>query len=166
MAGLRERLASEQPAKPLSPRRLRAVERELGFELPTFLRDLYGSLGNGGFGPGYGITGLSGGAKDDLGRDVVEDYVLRRGVDADDPGWFWPTAVLAVCHWGCGIYSCIDCRSPEARVLRFDPNPVDEDWSVAWGLEQTDLATWLRRWLDGDEMFESGTPDGSFSVAR
>lgn len=174
---LRHRLETEQPcefslagtarpAKPLSTRELKKAQGQLGFRLPAQLRDVYGLLANGGFGPGYGLIGLAGGVKSDVNTDVVEDYLLRRQPDDADPGWFWPAGVLAVCHWGCGIYSCIDCRTPEVQVLRFDPNPVDEDWSVAWGLECTDMATWLRKWLAADEMFEAGTPDGSFTVVR
>jgi hypothetical protein len=175
IAAARERIRSDQPsefmlhadrrpAKPLSRRRLTKVERELGFSLPVVLRDVYGSLGNGGFGPGYGLIGLSGGVKSDVKTDIVEDYSLRRQSDHEDAGWFWPAGVLAVCHWGCAIYSCIDCRSDEARILRFDPNPVDADWSVAWGLEKPDMIMWLKAWLNGEEMFEAGTPDGTFDI--
>jgi hypothetical protein len=177
VASLRQRLTSDEPcdfmlparkrtAKPLSARRLMKVERELAFGLPSPLRDVYGLLANGGFGPGYGFIGLAGGVKSDVNTDVVEDYQLRLQTDVADPGWFWPSSVLAVCHWSCGVYPCIDCRSPEARVLRFDPNPVDQDWSAAWGSESADMIVWLGRWLAGDELFESGTPDGSFSIHR
>ncbi len=177
MASLRARLQSAEPcdsalpgyrgpAKPLSKRRLAAAERRLGLALPTAVLDLYGGLANGGFGPGYGLIGLVGGVKSDVNTDVVEDYRLRLLTDAEDPGYFWPAGVLAVCHWGCGIYSCIGCRTPGAAVVRFDPNPVDEDWSIAWGEEADSLTTWLRRWVAGEEMFESGTPDGTFVIKR
>jgi len=145
---------------------LAKAEQMLGFALPDPLHDLYHNVANGGFGPGYGFIGLMGGVKSDLNTDVVEDYRLRLMEDEQDPGYFWPVGVLPVCHWGCAIYSCIDCRLPEARVLRFDPNPVDEDWSVAWGCESSSLSLWLRRWLLGEELFESGTPDGTFAIER
>ena len=32
-----------------------SAELQLGFSLPTFLRELYVKVGNGGFGPGYGL---------------------------------------------------------------------------------------------------------------
>lgn len=156
----------QPPGKPLSARRIERVERELGLALPSALRAFYGQVANGGVGPGYGLIGLRGGVKSDLDTDVVDDYRLRLQNDEEDPAYFWPPGVLPVCHWGCAVYSCIDCRSPEARVLRFDPNPVDQDWTVAWGSESESLTTWLRRWLAGEEQFESGTPDGSFSIER
>ncbi len=155
-----------RPAPPLAPRMLDEAERELGLTLPAAVRDLYGRVANGGIGPGYGLIGLLGGVKSDMSTDVIEDYRLRLLLDDQDPAYFWPEGVLPVCHWGCAIYSCIDSRTPEARVLRFDPNPVDEDWSAAWGIESDSLSDWLRRWVDGDELFEAGTPDGSFVIER
>lgn len=144
--------------EPLAATQLDSAERQLGLSLPASVRDLYGFVGNGGYGPGYGLIGLVGGCLSDLGTDVAQDYLLRRQSDPNDPGWFWPEGVLAICHWGCAIYSCIDCTKPSAPVLRFDPNPVDADWSVAWSPESFDLAGWLNAWLQGDELFVSGTP--------
>ena len=45
----------------LTTSRSAQTERELGFKLPPLLRALYQQLGNGGFGPGYGLVGASGG---------------------------------------------------------------------------------------------------------
>src|SRR5690242_3913384 len=36
-------------------------ERRLGFTLPALLKRLYAEIGNGGFGPGYGLIGLTNG---------------------------------------------------------------------------------------------------------
>ena len=46
---------------PATRRRLRETERQLGFALPPLLRLLYERVGNGGFGPCYGIVGCLGG---------------------------------------------------------------------------------------------------------
>ncbi len=40
---------------------IKQTERQLGFSLPPLLRLLYTQIANGGFGPGYGITGAIGG---------------------------------------------------------------------------------------------------------
>jgi hypothetical protein len=119
---------------------------------------MYGRVANGGFGPGYGITGLVGGFLPGLKTDVVEEYLLRREGDewADVPEW--PEGLLPICHWGCAIYSCVDCAEPSTRIVRFDPNPVDDDWSIAWGDEYDTLEDWLIAWLDGTELFMEGTP--------
>jgi hypothetical protein len=144
--------------KPLSRRGLDAAERRLGFQLPPVVRQLYGNVANGGFGPGYGLIGLVGGNLSDLNKDAVEDYLVRRGTDETDRSWYWPEAVLPVCNWGCAIHSCLDCSGLEARVRRFDPNPVDRDWSIAWRDENYTFRAWLEAWLEGIELFESGSP--------
>jgi hypothetical protein len=56
-------------------------EKRLGFALPTFLRRLYLEVGNGGFGPGYGLLGIGkNGSHDDLDRDLVPAGDLRRSL--------------------------------------------------------------------------------------
>lgn len=77
----------------------------------------------------------------------------------------WPQGVLPICHWGCAIYSCVDCRDETSKVIRFDPNPVDRDWSVAWGNENHTLASWLEGWLQGEELFVAGTPPAAYGPA-
>lgn len=63
--------------KPLASAELDAVERRLGFTLPAGVRQIHGEVANGGFGPGYGLIGLAGGALSDLRRDAVDDYLMR-----------------------------------------------------------------------------------------
>jgi SMI1 / KNR4 family (SUKH-1) len=46
---------------PVREQQLKKTERQLGFSLPPLLRLLYTQIANGGFGPGYGITGAIGG---------------------------------------------------------------------------------------------------------
>ena len=59
---------------------LASDERRLGFRLPLLMKRLYREIGNGGFGPGYGLIGLSGGALDDIGRTAPNlRLVLRTG---------------------------------------------------------------------------------------
>ena len=99
------------------------AERELGLPLPLPVREVYGRVANGGFGPGYGLTGLVGGVESDLNADVVADYRLRLRPDGHDVAYFWPEGVLPVRHWGCAIYSCINCRMPEARGAALRPEP-------------------------------------------
>jgi len=141
---------------PLSTDALDDAESRFGFRLPNAVRDMYGRVANGGFGPGYGIIGLVGGFLSDLKKDVAEEYRLRREVWDEGPQW--PERLLPICHWGCAIYSCVDCSEAATRIVRFDPNPVDADWSIAYGDEGYSLEAWLTAWLDGTELFVSGTP--------
>jgi hypothetical protein len=123
---------------------------------------MYGRVANGGFGPGYGIIGLIGGSLTDLKKDAVEEYGLRRSGNEWSDGPDWPDALLPICHWGCAIYSCVDCATSGTRIVRFDPNPVDSDWSIAWADESFTLETWLRAWLNGTELFISGAPPNAY----
>src|SRR5216683_6367148 len=44
---------------PATGEELAHAEAQLGFELPSFLRRLYLEVGNGSFGPGYGLLPLN-----------------------------------------------------------------------------------------------------------
>jgi hypothetical protein len=108
------------------------AERLIGLPLPSQLRRLYLEVGNGGFGPGYGILGLRGGHGDDYRHTAIELYP-----------WEGHERLLPVCYLGCAIYSFVDA---EARMWACDPNPGAED---AFFAEPMTLAKWLERWVDG-----------------
>ena len=98
------------------------------------------------------------------GDSAVSLYELwRDGEDPEDLLWAWPTALLPICHWGCAIYSCVDCTRPEAPVVRFDPNghELGEPWEGAFRPEASSLEMWLRRWLAGTLPFELPTSNTS-----
>ena len=154
-----ERRPQLQP--PVTTPALKEAEARLGFALPAVMRQLYTSVANGGFGPGYGLIGLIGGARSDLDRDAVEEYLAFRQPDPDDAGYEWPERLLPIAHWGCAIYSCVDCGRDDAPVVRFDPNPVDDDWSIAFAPEGQTLCSWLEDWLRGEELFESRLAGGN-----
>jgi hypothetical protein len=101
---------------PVTTEDIAAAESRLGFELPALLRRIYTEIGNGGFGPGYGLVGLGGGHDGWVGGDLESLYVSNR---QNPPGGIaeWPEKVLPVCTWGCDIYSCLDCSKPDAPVL-------------------------------------------------
>jgi hypothetical protein len=73
-----------------------AAETKMGLGFPPLLRELYTHVGNGGFGPGYGIFGLEGGYTDpqiinpdamsnSQGGTLVEWYFTYRGTDNKIP---------------------------------------------------------------------------------
>ncbi len=45
------------------------------------------------------------------------------------------------------MYACVDCLTPGAPVLLFEPNAGDPD--RAWYVDAPSLADWLNAWLDG-----------------
>ncbi len=145
----------------LSNADLEASEKSLNFKVPEPLKALYQDFGNGGFGPGYGLIGLSGGACDDQGHDAVKLYELYSGSDPDDPEWQWPRGLLPICHWGCAIYSCVDCISDGYPIVIFDPNMHDESWAQCFVPTERTLESWLGAWTDGVSLWNEtyGDPE-------
>jgi hypothetical protein len=139
-AGLIEKLP---PLVPATPGAVAEAERALGYSLPRLLRRLYLEVGNGGFGPGYGILGVRDGFTDDVGDTALDAYrrfhSWRRELSM-------PDSLLPICHWGCAIYSLVDCASADAEMWACDPNPgLDDDVFR----QETTLIEWLQRWVDG-----------------
>jgi hypothetical protein len=140
---------------PITPARLSDTEQHLGFSLPHLLGRIYTEIANGGIGPGYGLLGITDGAPDDLGHTALDLYQIYRQSDPDDPLWYWPPAMLPICHWGCAIYSCLDCRTPNTPVLIFDPNghTLGTPWNDAFLPHTASFEEWLTLWLDGVDLW-------------
>ena len=144
-AGLVDRLP---PLTPASPDAVQEAEDLMGHRLPRLLRRLYLEVGNGGFGPGYGILGVSGGHGDDYRNTAVDLY--RRARSGAGSAWgSVPAGLLAVCYWGCAIYSFVDCADPRARMWGWDPNAAPDDIGTALFAQSITLREWLARWVGG-----------------
>lgn len=135
----------------VSPSDIAEAERRLGFPLPELLRELYTSVGDGGFGPGYGFLGLIKPVTigDFAGESVVQLYELFRSGDPEDPTWTWPERVLPVLDWGCAIRSCVDCSTSALQVLRDEPY-------VSRVPESLSFEQWLRDWMAGRDLWKIG----------
>jgi hypothetical protein len=141
---------------------LAAAEHEIGHPLPTFLRDLYLGVGNGGFGPGYGLLGVQGGFPDDVGHTLVDLYRSFLSTDPDDPTWRWPAGLVPICHFGCAIYACVDCTTSTGRVVVWDPNVHEPggDPRLAMRLVAETLETWFASWARGEDLWRAMFPEG------
>jgi hypothetical protein len=108
------------------------LARDFGYPLPSLLRRLYLEVGNGGFGPGYGIFNLP------LGEEHKA----------------WPSlspSLFPMCDWGCAILSFVDCADAEATMWGWDPNPAPhDDLDKALFREDVTLCQWLARWVSGE----------------
>jgi hypothetical protein len=62
--------AQAQLYPPITESELRDAETQIGFRLPALIRELYLQVGNGGFGPEYGIIGIDSGMS-------IYGYTLR-----------------------------------------------------------------------------------------
>ncbi len=93
------------------------AESRLGFALPEFLRKLYLLVGNGGFGPGWGLAGLEGGytlSEPWCADGSVVEASLR------ELAWNPDSKLLVVCDWGCLAASAIDCSTDSGEMVFID----------------------------------------------
>ena len=156
------------------PATLQAVaeaEALLGFSLPPLLSQLYTTVANGGFGPGYGIVGLRGGylehddiaLHDGTGLDLVGLYYGFRkygdvpplvhdfgrdpvlAVEPEGPGWY--DKLLVLVNHGCWQLSCLDCTKAPAPVLSY----VGYDLQLR--LCYPNIEEWIEAWLEGRKEF-------------
>lgn len=155
---------------PVTEHQLKETEQQLGFSLPPLLRLLYIRIANGGFGPGYGITGVSGGYpfRDVLlYGDIAQAY--HQAVDHEskhrqavidefmalDPEeqkarkrsrkafpLLWPERLLPLCQWGCNVSTYIYADTEQIFQGMSGPHLF-----VAASLEE-----WLERWLAGEKL--------------
>lgn len=127
-------------------------EEDLRFRLPSLLKRLYTEIGNGGFGPGYALIGLTNGVPDDTGKTAPAIYEIFRS----GPELGWPDGLLPICHWGCAIYSCVDCLDPDFRMRIFDPNNHDgDDWTDAFFEDSPSFEDWIRSWASGVDLWDA-----------
>ncbi|MEZ5992162.1 MAG: SMI1/KNR4 family protein [Planctomycetota bacterium] len=140
-------------APPVSAMGLEEAERRLGFALPTLLRRIFREVGNGGFGPAYGLLGLPGGAANEDGKDCVALYELFTAKDPDDPHWRWPNKLVPLGHLGCGMFACVDCSDERGAVVWFEPNPHadGEPWDDCFLPLVESVQGWLEAWLGHKE---------------
>jgi len=145
------------PGSPATEAQIRDAEQQLGFLLPPLLRKIYGSVGNGGFGPGAGIFDLA---------TLVKNYTERRHPKT---GRSWPVQLLPICEWGANIETSLDCTDVDVPVIRHDPNmpkadvndrvPTSKHYAKAsvvkeacW-IESMTFEKWMTDWAEGKRLF-------------
>jgi len=133
------------------------AEAALKFALPDLLKEVYTTIGDGGWGPGGGLPPLA---------SLPDAYRARR---QDNGGLSWPTGLLPICEWGGGMASCLDCTTESVRIVRVDPNMPKADAAgripaalhyesaarvkeACW-VENESLAGWLEAWAEGLPLF-------------
>lgn len=141
---------------PATAEQVALAEDALKRSLPPFLVELYGEIGNGGFGPDYGLIGLPGGAVDDLDCDAVTLYEAFRRPSAKDPYWKWPNSLFPIIHCGCAMYLCSNCTTPEGNMVWFEPNPHDpgEPWDSSFIPLSCNIRELFAAWVEGRHWLE------------
>lgn len=101
---------------------IEVTEMRLEIELPPLLKRIYTEIGNGGFGPGYGLLGIRAELGDDRYYESIDDsYEYMVGTAGDRGFDKWPKSIIPICNWGCDIYSFLDCSQPEYPIVVFNP---------------------------------------------
>ncbi|WP_344505901.1 hypothetical protein [Dactylosporangium maewongense] len=118
------------PLRPASPAVVAEAEELAGRPLPSLLRRLYLEVGNGGFGPGYGLLGLRDGHR----AGSIDALSGLKG------------GVLILCDWGCGISSELDLA--DGQVWGCDPNPAPDGVSSTFPQHMT-VVDWFLKWAEG-----------------
>jgi hypothetical protein len=95
----------------VNPEDVERIENDLGFSLPVLLKRIFVEIGDGGFGPGYGLYGL---------KTAVEIYLKSVSSDETKKGKF------PICTWGCDKDSYIDCLTGKFPVM-FEKSGQSED---------------------------------------
>lgn len=155
------KLLSEEPLfkgdfTPLTQEHIAEIETLFHFRLPSLLKAVYTEVSNGGFGPSYGLMGLSGGMLNESGRDAVSLYLNFRESRPDDPYWNWPEKLLPLGHLGCGMYCCLDCSQEKMPVVWFEPNPHEDGqpWDDSYFDLIDSFEAWIFAYIDGEDLFQ------------
>ncbi|GGJ24237.1 SMI1/KNR4 family protein [Deinococcus roseus] len=130
----------------LTPERLFELEQEMGSGLPELLRQVYTQVGEGNFGPGYGLMPFKDHKYTSSSAAVLPLYqsFLEKG---------WPEHLLMFCCWGCTIYSVINLQTEQVGVLDlegWDESTPAED-CIFW--QKSSLQDWFEAWLAGENLF-------------
>ncbi len=139
------------------------VESDIRYQLPQLLRRMYLEVGNGGFGPGYGLLTL---VPLIPSVDRSAHAIYRSRTNGANQASRWSRGTFPFNNWGSGILSCLDLEAGNSTpVFRFDPNIplevtrkyLDGSRELGAGLfkESDSLIEWFESWLDGKEMFNS-----------
>lgn len=119
---------------------LDGAEARLGFALPPALRQLYGEVADGGFGPGTGLLSI--------------DRVVNRFLEVQDEvprNLRWPDRLLPLVD-DQSTLDCLDATSPSGEMITWDPDGLsdrasEKAWRRSFEAAAPSLEAWLDRWL-------------------
>ena len=106
------------PFSPATPDEVKDAQSQLGGALPRVVSRLLTEIGNGGFGPGYGLIGVGqAGHHSDYGHMVSTYIQLRRGSGECEDAW--PDRLVPFCEFGCNTsLALLSMMSPWCEYQR------------------------------------------------
>jgi hypothetical protein len=147
-----QRHSQNKPFPFATMEQIETTEAQIGFRLPELIREIYLHVGNGGFGPGYGIGGVDGGAQiydSNLAQNVIlcrstADFLAEEEDETEDeyrPNWYWGDQYIMYCYWGCNVTTLVDCSDTSLPIYSLD------SFDVALHTSKT-LRQWWLDWLE------------------
>jgi len=128
------------PLTPAAPEALCLVEDAMGAALPALFRRCFLELGNGGFGPGYGLLPAPAGTEPEPGTLLHNCYHERGSLLVNG-------SLLVICNWGCGILSLIDVSDRAGPMWTIDPNGPNNPNDALFRKNHT-FTRWLGSWVE------------------
>jgi len=150
-----------QPVKgpqPASEQELAEAEEKLGFALPPVVRHLYGTVANGGFGPGDGLLTL---------EEMAKEYHELVSSPAGPRGQLWPPHLLPLVRME-PSFDCMDTRT--GAIVAWDVEELAEGssnahWERSFKPEAPNLESYLEEWLAKPATpFAGGFASGGFAI--
>jgi hypothetical protein len=141
-------------AQPATPGEVDAAEVALGFAIPQLLRRLYIEVGNGGFGPNYGLEGVTTIPPAPGTANIVTLYEsCNWEAPPEHPAHVWPRGWVPLISGGCMYMECLNFLCPPHAVALFDGNACKRDRPVIESFRQvgTSLEARLEVWLAGEK---------------
>ena len=131
------------------------LHQKLKFRISSALRQLYFSMGNGGFGPDYGFLKIY---SDQSSKQATIWEMYQNLHDGSIKDWNWtlPETLVPFLDWGNNIYSLIDCSSPHFGIWVLDENlkKKDNKWQDCLWRHTHNCLDWLTKWNKNND--ESG----------
>jgi hypothetical protein len=143
---------AERPLpEPATEDQVAAAERHFGVALPPLLRRLYLEVANGGFGPGPGLLGVSGGWRSVKGRSMEQLYDEMLEARQEHRRWIWPPSLIPIVDYD-GPFAAVDASTPDGRIVEFDFEELDGEgrdggWSRAFQDKADSLEAWFEAWV-------------------
>jgi hypothetical protein len=133
--------AAHEPPRPrLTHEDVDEAERRMRVRMPALLRRLYTEVGDGGFGPAFGLPALM--------NDDGEPPMIGMRPSSDDEMPSLIALGLPLCDYGCAIWDWVSLDGPDHVVRRLEiAGDPESDAAAVLRTAGIPLTAWFEDWL-------------------